>query len=229
MKITYESLKSILESKAVLNYNEIQHYMKQVNEESELVINSLTGEPDIFFHIFATSYTCLNDMLKLLPESPQTYKFSSSFMGGLRELFVNFVDYFYLKANPRDIPMKEKHLRDSTEKPNKSMPNKWHKTKSLPERFKSITKAENISIPHTHKISDYYTMLSKQLHNDTLDIHKMNTPENKELFFNFSIGSYFGAMSEYSPMLSEEYFKRYNKVPLICKDIHYLSAKTFMP
>lgn len=81
--------------------------MNQVNEESELVINSVSGEPDIFFHIFVTSHAYLNDMLKLLPESPQTCRFSPAFMSGLRELHINFVDYIYLKSYPDDIPMKE--------------------------------------------------------------------------------------------------------------------------
>ena len=49
MQITYELLKSKLESKAPLNRVEIQHYMNQVNEASEQVLNSLSGELDIFF------------------------------------------------------------------------------------------------------------------------------------------------------------------------------------
>ena len=71
MHITYE----FIESKAPLNYAEIQHYMDQVNKASELVINSLNGEPDIFFHIFATSHAYLNDMLILLPESHKRVDF----------------------------------------------------------------------------------------------------------------------------------------------------------
>ena len=66
MQITYEFFKSQLESKAPLNYTEIQYYMNQVNKESELVINSRNGELDIFFHIFATSHAYLNDMLKVI-------------------------------------------------------------------------------------------------------------------------------------------------------------------
>ena len=170
MQITYEFIESI----APLNYVEIQHYMNQVNEASELVINSLNGEPDIFFHIFATSHTYLNDMLKLLPESPQACRFSPSFMAGLRELHINFIDYFYLKSNPDDIPMKEKHIKDSTENPRKRMPNKWHETKNPQEMFESIAKTENISIPHN--TSDFYSMLSKYVHNDNLDIHKIVLP-----------------------------------------------------
>ena len=228
MQITYELMKSIAESKAVLNYTEIQHYMDQVNEASELVLNSLSSEPDIFFHIFATSHACLNDMLKLLPESPQTYRFSPSFMAGLRESFINFVDYFYLKFNPNDIPMKEEHLKNSTQNPSKSMPNNWHKTKTLPERFKSIVKAENVNIPDSFKVSNFYSMLSKQTHNDWLDMHKTNTPENKEIFFLASLAFYFGAMAEYNPILQEEYRKKYGKTPSICKDIDYRSRKTYM-
>ena len=224
MQITYE----FIESKAPLNYAEIQHYMDQVNKESELVINSLNGEPDIFFHIFATSHAYLNDMLKLLPESPQTCRFSPSFMSGLRELHINFVDYFYLKSYPDDIPMKEKHLKDSTENPRKRMPNKWHKTKTSQEMFDSITEAEKIMTPYSHKASDFYSMLSKYVHNDTLDIHKMNTPKNKDLHFLVLRALYFSAMARYSPMLWTEYRKRYNKIPLICKDIDYLARKAFM-
>ena len=228
MQITYEFIKSKLAAKAPLNYTETQHYMNQVNEESERVLSSLSGEPDIFFHIFTTSHAYLNDMLKLLPESPQTYRFSPSFMAGSRESFINFVDYFYLKSNPNDIPMKEKHLKDSTKNPSKSMPNKWHKTKTLQEMFESIAKAENVSIPHNYIVSDFYSTVSKQIHNDSLDIHKMNVPENKELFFLASRAFYFIAMSEYGSMLWEEYRKKYNKIPSICKDINYLSRKTFM-
>ena len=65
-------------------------------------------------------------MLKLLPESSQTFRFSPSFMAGVREMFINSVDYFYLKLYPEDIPMKEKHLKDSTENMKKSMSGKWH-------------------------------------------------------------------------------------------------------
>ena len=228
VKSQYEFVKSQLESKAPLNYTEIQHYMNQVNEASERVLSSLSGEPDIFFHIFATSHAYLNDMLKLLPESPQTFRFSPSFMAGSRESFINLVDYFYLKSNPEDIPMKEKHLKDSTQNPTKSMPNKWHKTKTLQEMFESIAKAEKVSIPHTYKVSDFYSTVSKQIHNDYLDIHKMNAPEIKELFFLASLAFYFGAMTEYNPILWEEYRERYNEVPSICKDIDYQARKTYM-
>ena len=228
MDITYELLISKIKSKAVLNYTEIHHYMNQVNEASELVLNSLSGEPDIFFHIFATSHASLNDMLNLLPENSQTYRFSPSFMAGSRESFTNFVDYFYLKCNPDDIPMKEKHLKDSTENLSKRMSNRWHKTKNLQERFESIVKAENINIPDSFKVSEYYSILSKLTHNDWLDIHKMRTPQNKEIFFRTSHSFYFGAMAEYNPILWEEYRKRYNKIPSICKDIDYQSRKAFM-
>ena len=228
MQITYELLKSKLESKAPLNRVEIQHYMNQVNEASEQVLNSLSGELDIFFHIFATSYSNLNDMLKLLPESPQTYSSLSTFMGGIRESFTNYVDYFYLKCNPDDIPMKEEHLKNSTQDPSKSMPNNWHKTKNLQKRFDSIVESENVNIPDSFKVSDYYSMLSKITHNDWLDIHKTRTPENKEIFFRASLSFYFGAMVEYNPILSEEYRKRYSKIPSICKDIDYRARKTYM-
>ena len=222
MQITYE----FIESKAPLNYTEIQHYMDQVNKESELVINSLNGEPDIFFHIFATSHAYLNDMLKLLPESPQTCRFSPSFMSGVRELYINFVDYFYLKSNPDDIPMKEKHVKESTQNPKKSKSTQWHKTKKTQDMFDSIAESENISI--SHNASDFNSMVSKYIHNDILDIHKMNTPKIKELLFIVFRALYFTAMSEYSSMLWEEYRKRYNKIPSICKDIDYLARKAFM-
>ena len=222
MQIPYE----FIESKAPLNYVEIQHYMNQVNEESELVLNSLSGEPDIFFHIFATSHAYLNDMLKLLPESSQTFRFSPSFMAGLRESYFNFVDYFYLKSYPDDIPMKEKHVKESTQNPRKRMRNQWHKTKKPQTLFESVAKAENISIPH--KASEFNSMVSKYVHNDNLDIHKMHTPKNKELLFILFRAYYFIAMTEYNPILREEYRKRYNKIPPICKDIDYLSRKTFM-
>ena len=223
MQITYE----FIESKAPLSYTEIQHYMNQVNEASELVINSLNGEPDIFFHIFATSHAYLNDMLKLLPESPQTFRFSPSFMVGLRELYINFVDYHYLKLNPDDIPMKENHLKESTENPKDRMSNKWHETKTQQEMFDSIAESENASMP-PYKVSDFYSMVSKYGHNDNLDIHKMNTPKHKELLFIVFRAYYFTAMTEYNPMLQEEYRKRYNKIPSICEDIGYQSRKTFM-
>ena len=222
MQITYE----FIESKAPLNYTEIQHYMNQVNEESERVLNSLSGEPDIFFHIFATSHAYLNDMLKLLPQSSQTFRFSPSFMAGLRESYFNFVDYFYLKSNPDDIPMKEKHIKDSTENPRKSMTNRWHNTKTSQELFDSIAASENIGMPH--KASDFNSMVSKLIHNDNLDIHKMNTPKSKELLFIVFRACFFTAMTEYNPILRVEYHKRYNKIPSICKDIDYLSRKTFM-
>ena len=222
MPITYE----FIESKAPLNYAEIQHYMDQVNEESELVINSLNGEPDIFFHIFATSHACLNDMLILLPESPQTFRFSPSFMAGLRESYINFVDYHYLKLNPDDIPMKENHLKESTENPKDRMPNKWHETKTQKEMFDAISESENAGIPH--KVSDFNSMVSKYVHNDNLDIHKMNTPKHKELLFIVFRAYYFTAMAEYSRILLQEYRERYNKVPTICIDIEYLLRKTFM-
>lgn len=224
-----ELLISDIKSKAVLNYNEIQHYMNQVNEASELVLNSLSGEPDIFFHIFATSHAYLNDMLKLLPESPQTYRFSPSFIAGSRELSTNFVDYFYLKCNPDDIPMKEEHLKNSTQDPSKSMRNNWHKTKNLQKRFDSIAEAGNVSLPDNFKVSDFYSTVSKQIHNDWLDMHKVNTPQNKEIFFYASLAFYFSVMAEYNPILWEEYRKRYNKIPSICKDIDYQSRKAFMP
>ena len=221
MQVTYE----FIESKAPLNYVEIQHYMNQVNEASEFVINSLNSEPDIFLHIFVTSHAYLNDMLKLLPESPQACRFSPSFMGGLRELQVNFVDYFYLKSNPDDIPMKEKHLKDSTENPTKPMRNKWHKTKTSQEMFDSIAAGRT---PYPHKASNFYSMLSKYVHNDTLEIHKMNTPKSKDLHFLILRALYFGAMARYNPMLRIEYRERYNKIPSICKDIDYRSRKAFM-
>lgn len=229
MSNMYELLISNIKSKAVLNYKEIHHYMDQVNEASERVLISLSGEPDIFFHIFATSHAYLNDMLKLLPESPQTYRFSPSFMAGSRELFTNFVDYFYLKCNPDDIPMKEEHLKNSTQDPSKSMRNNWHKTKNLQKRFNSIAEAENVNIPDNFKVSDFYSMVSKQIHNDWLDMHKVNTPQNKEIFFIASRAFYFCVMAEYCPMLREEYRKRYNKIPPICKDIDYQSRKAFVP
>ena len=229
MDITYELIISQIKSKAVLNYTEIHHYMNQVNEASELVLNSLSGEPDIFFHIFATSHASLNDMLKLLPESPQTYRFSPSFMGGIRESFTNFVDYFYLKCNPDDIPMKEEHLKNSTQDPSKSMRNNWHETKNLHERFESIVKSENVRLPDNFKVSDFYSTVSKQIHNDWLDMHKVNTPENKEIFFLASLAFYFCAMAEYNPILWEEYRKRYNKIPSICKDIERISRRKFVP
>ena len=177
MQITYE----FIESKAPLNYAEIQHYMNQVNEASELVINSLNGEPDIFFHIFATSHVYLNDMLKLLPESSQTFRFSPSFMAGLRESYFNFVDYFYLKSYPDDIPMKEKHVKESTQNPRKSRSSQWHKTKNTQALFDSIAESENISIPH--KASEFNSMVSKYVHNDIFDIHKMNTPKHTGSYF----------------------------------------------
>lgn len=229
MEITYELLISKIKSKAPLNYTEIQHYMNQVNESSERVLSSLNGEPDMFFHIFATSHASLNDMLKLLPESPQMYSSLSTFMGGVRESFINFVDYFYLRSNPNDIPMKEEHLKNSTQNSSKSMSNNWHKTKKLPKRFESIVKAENINIPDSFKVSEYYSILSKITHNDWLDIHKTRTPQNKEIFFHTLLVFYFGAMAQYNPILREEYRKRYNKIPSICKDIEYLSTKTFVP
>ena len=222
MQIPY----GFIESKAPLNYAEIQHYMDQVNEASELVINSLNGEPDIFYHIFATSHAYLNDMLKLLPESAQTFRFSPSFMAGLRESYFNFVDYFYLKSYPDDIPMKERHVKESTQNPRKSRSTQWHKTKNTQDMFDSIAKSENISIPH--RASDLNSMVSKLIHNDNLDIHKMNAPKHKELLFIVFRAYYFTAMSEYNPILRVEYYKRYNEVPSICKDIEYLSRKTFM-
>ena len=222
MQIPY----GFIESKAPLNYVEIQHYMNQVNEASELVINSLNGEPDIFFHIFATSHAYLNDMLELLPESPQSFRFSPSFMAGLRESYFNFVDYFYLKSYPDDIPMKEKHVKESTQNPRKSRSSQWHKTKNTQALFDSIAESENISIPH--KASEFNSMVSKYVHNDIFDIHKMNTPKHKELLFILFRAYYFTAMTEYNPMLQEEYRKRYNKIPSICEDIDYRSKKTFM-
>ena len=227
MQITYEFVKSQSESKAPLNYTEIQHYMKQVNEASERVLSSLSGEPDIFFHIFATSHAYLNDMLTLLPESSQTFRFSPSFMAGLRESYFNFVDYFYLKSHPDDIPMKEKHVKESTQNPKKSKSTQWHKTKNTQALFDSIAESENIGIP-PHKASEFKSMVSKYVHNDSLDIHKMNTPKNKELLFIVFRACHFAAMAEYNPMLWEEYRKRYDKIPSICKDIKYLSRKTFM-
>lgn len=220
MQVTYE----FIESKAPLNHAEIQHYMNQVNEESELVIKSLSGEPDIFFHIFVASHAYLNDMLKLLPESPQMCRFSPSFMAGVRELQTNFVDYLYLKSYPDDIPMKEKHLKESTENPRKSMRNQWHKTKTSQEMFDSIA-----NTPSSHKASNFYSMLSKFVHNDTLEIHKMNTPKSKDLHFLILRALYFGAMARYNPMLQEEYRKKYGKIPSICKDIDYQSRKAFAP
>ena len=225
MQLTYEFVKSLSESKAPLNYAEIQHYMDQVNEASELVINSLNGEPDIFFHIFATSHAYLNDMLILLPESSQTFRFSPSFMAGLRESYFNFVDYFYLKSHPDDIPMKEKHVKESTQNPRKSRSSQWHETKNTQALFDAIAESENIGIP-PHKASEFNSMVSKYVHNDNLDIHKINTPKNKELLFIVFRAYYFTAMTEYNPMLQEEYRKRYNKIPSICEDIDYQSRKT---
>ena len=143
-------------------------------------------------------------MLILLPESPQTFRFSPSFMAGLRELYINFVDYLYLKLNPDDIPMKEKHLKESTENSKDRMPNKWHETKNLQSLFDSIAESENISMP-PHKASDLYSMVSKLIHNDNLDIHKMNTPKSKELLFIIFRAYYFIAMAEYNPILKGEY------------------------
>ena len=85
--------------------------------------------------------------------------------------------------------------------------------------FDSIAESENISIPH--KASDLNSMVSKYVHNDNLDIHKMNTPKHKELLFIVFRAYYFTAMTEYNPMLQEEYRKRYNKIPSICEDICY--------
>ena len=147
-------------------------------------------------------------------------------MAGLRELQTNFVDYFYLKSHPDDIPMKEKHLKESTQNPRKRMPNKWHKTKTTQEMFDSITASENISMPY--KASNFYSMLSKYVHNDTLEIHKMNTPKIRIYISLFSRALYFSAMARYNPMLWIEHHKRYNKVPSICIDIDYRSRKTFM-
>ena len=59
-------------------------------------------------------------------------------------------------------------------------------------------------------------------------MHKVNTPQNKEIFFIASLAFYFCVMAEYNPILWEEYRKRYNKIPLICKDIDYLARKAFM-
>ena len=85
-------------------------------------------------------------------------------MAGVREMFINSVDYFYLKLYPEDIPMKEKHLKDSTENMKKSMSGKWHKTKNTQQMYESIAKAENISISNEFKTGHLYTALSKQIH-----------------------------------------------------------------
>ena len=123
--------------------------------------------------------------------------------------------------------MKEKHVKESTQNPRKSRSSQWHETKNTQALFDSIAESENIGIP-PHKASEFNSMVSKYVHNDNLDIHKVNTPQNKEIFFIASLAFYFCAMAEYNPILWEEYRKRYNKIPPICKDIDYLSRKTFM-
>ena len=47
--------------------------------------------------------------------------------------------------------MKEEHLKNSTQDPSKSMRNNWHETKNLQERFESVAKSENVSIPDNFK------------------------------------------------------------------------------
>lgn len=105
------------------------------------------------------------------------------------------------------------------------MSNNWNKTKTLPERFESIAE---VRTPYSHNASEFYSMVSKYVHNDTLEIYKMNTSKNKDLYFLVLRAFYFSAMVRYNPMLREEYRKRYGETPSICKDIDYQSSKAFM-
>ena len=210
-------------------YSKCQQYMQRLIRDAQEVTQYHTKEKNydnenydpVFFHLFAMSIDCLQDMGQLLSPNVEGRRNSPAYYFAIRELTDNFIDYYYLLYNPEDSKMKLEYLQSNTHNPSERSHPNWHKSKNREDRFsEGVLRCEGlIAVSEKEDLKVFMTYISKLGHTDNLFIPFL---DNKRRFAFYTIDLYFYynglAMATY--MLSFEYKKLFKRNSVMINDMN---------
>ena len=111
----------------------IQQQAELLIKESQELVQHRTSAKDsdnekydqIFFHLFETSISCIQDIAQLLSSNSEEHRYSPACYFCVREVTDNFIDYFFLLENPKYYKMKLTYLKRNIDCPNEHAGTNW--------------------------------------------------------------------------------------------------------
>ena len=210
-------------------YSQCQRYAERLIGEAQEVIQYHTNEENydnenyhpVFFHLFATSIDCLQDMRQLLCPSVEGYRYSPTYYFAIRELTDNFIDYYYLLYNSEDSQMKLEYLQSNTHNPSERSHTNWHKSKNREDRFsEGVLQCEGlIAVSKKEDLKSTMTFISKLGHTDNLLIPFFDKKRHFAIYTN-DLYLYYNGLAMATYMLYFEYKKLYKRNPTMINDIN---------
>lgn len=212
-------------------YSKCQQYAERLIGEAEKVIQYHTNEENydnenyhpVFFHLFAMSIDCLQDMRQLLSSNAEEYRYSPAYYFAIRELTDNFIDYFYLLYNSEYSQMKLEYLQSNTFNPVERSHTNWHKSKNRENRFsEGVLQCEGlIGVSKKEELKLIMTFISKLGHTDNLFIPFLDKKRHFAFYTN-DLYLYYNGLAMATYMLFFEYKKLYKKKPTMTNDLNKL-------
>ncbi len=212
-------------------YSKCQQYAERLIGEAQEVIQYHTKVENydnenyhpVFFHLFAMSMDCLQDMGQLLSPNVEEYRYSPAYYFAIRELTDNFIDYYYLLYNIEDAQMKLEYLQSNTNNPFERSATNWHKDKNREVRFsEGVLRCEGlIAVSEREDLKYTMTFISKLGHTDFLLIPFLDK-KRQFAFCTHELYLYYNGLAMATYMLFLEYRKLYKKSPTMTNDLHRL-------
>ena len=215
-------LKIISASEMILSHGDML-----IKESQELIqhrINAKDSDNEkydqVFFHLFQTSISCIQDIAQLLPSNPEEHRYSPACYFAVREVTDNFIDYFFLLENPEYHEIKSAHLKHNIDCPNEHAGTNWTQDVEIgrydrylqgfwrfEEKLKPLGYSEKLTAEtRKNELKSFIAFISKMGHTDYTKFREIDS-------HSFLSGCYYNVLYMSACMLNREYKKAYNKSP----------------
>ena len=204
----------------------IKSHGNMLIKESQELIQHRTNAKDsdneeynqLFFHLFQTSISCIQDIAQLLPSNPEEHRYSPACYFAIREVTDNFIDYFFLLLNPKYRKIKSDHLKHNIDCPNKHAGTNWTQDPKtgrydrylqgfwkFEEKLKPLDYSEKLTAEkRENDLKSFIAFISKMGHTDYTKFKEKDD-------YSFLSGCYYNVLYMSACMLNREYEKVYNK------------------